>query len=94
MAAGERAEKLVVKVVAVGENDERRVFHFRLDHQPPGVKCHRQRLARSLGVPDDADALVAGFAAGLFLGEIAAAAFFQFHRLRRWRRGWFRQRRY
>ena len=77
MAAGKRAEKLVVEVVPVGENDERGIFHRRLDHEPPGVKRHCQRLARSLGVPNHADPFVAGFAAGLFLGKVAAA-FFQF----------------
>ena len=45
MAAGERAEKLVVEVVAVGEDDECGILHFRLDHEPPGVKRHRERFA-------------------------------------------------
>jgi hypothetical protein len=74
VAAGEGAEKLVVEVVAVGETTSRGILHRRLEHEPPGVKRHRERLARALRVPDDADALVARLATGLpALGEVAGA---------------------
>ena len=60
LAARERAEQLVVEVVAVGEHDERRVLHRRVQDHAPGVERHRQALARALRVPDDADPPVAG----------------------------------
>ena len=60
VAVGERAEELVVEVVAVGEHDQRRVRHLRLLHELAGVEGHREALAAALGVPDDADAVVAG----------------------------------
>ena len=58
VAAGERAEKLVVQIVAVREHNERRILHRRFQHQPPGVERHRERLARTLRVPDHANAPV------------------------------------
>jgi hypothetical protein len=65
LAAGERAEELVVEVVAVGEHDQGRVLHRRLADDAPGVEGHGQALARALRVPDDANAPVAGLAARL-----------------------------
>ena len=62
-AAGERAEELVVEVVAVGDHDDRRVRHPRVEDDPPRVERHRQALARALSVPDNANPPVAGVAA-------------------------------
>ena len=62
-AAREGAEELVVEVVAVGEHDERRVRHRRVQDHAAGVEGHRQALAGALRVPDDADAPVARVAA-------------------------------
>ncbi len=59
LAAREGAEELVVQVVAVGEDDERRVLHRRLLDELAGVEGHREALAAALRVPDDADAAVA-----------------------------------
>ncbi len=64
-AAGEGAEELFVQVVSVGDDDDGRVLHRRIEDQPPGVESHAQALARTLRVPDDTDAPVAGLAAGL-----------------------------
>src|SRR2546428_500057 len=36
-AACESGEQLVVEVVAVGDHDDRRVFHRRVQDQPPGI---------------------------------------------------------
>jgi hypothetical protein len=55
-AAGEGAEDLVVQVVSVGDDDDRRVLHRRIEDQPPGVEGHAQALAGTLGVPDAAGA--------------------------------------
>ena len=63
LAAGEGAEELVVEVVAVGEDDDGRVRHRRVQDDAAGVEGHRQALARALRVPDDADAPVARLAA-------------------------------
>src|SRR5690606_26490732 len=46
-----------------------------LANDPPGVEGHRQALARPLGVPDHADAPVAGLAAGPPARLVAPAAF-------------------
>ena len=62
LAAGERAEKLVVEVVAIRQHDDRRVLHPRLADDSAGKEGHGQALARPLGVPDDADAPVARIA--------------------------------
>ena len=64
LAHAERAEKLVVEVVAVGEHDERRVFHRGVLDDLPGVERHEQALAGALRVPDDADLAVAVRAGG------------------------------
>ena len=58
LAKAERAEQLVVEVVAVGQHDERRVRHRRVLDDLAGVECHQQALARALGVPDHADLAV------------------------------------
>ena len=71
LAAGEGAEELVVEVVAVGEDDDGRVLHRRLADDGAGVEGHRQALAGALGVPDDADAAVAGLAARPTAGLVA-----------------------
>ena len=72
VAAGEGAEELVVEVVAVGQDDDRRVRHRGLEDHPAGVEGHRQALARALGVPDDADPPVAGVAARVRARLVAA----------------------
>ena len=59
LAARERAEQLVVEVVAVGQHDDRRVLHRRVQDDAPGVERHRQALAGALRVPDHAAAAVA-----------------------------------
>ena len=59
VAGGERAEELVVEVVAVGQDHEGGVGHGRVGDDLAGVEGHGQALARSLGVPDHADPLVA-----------------------------------
>ena len=64
-AAGEGAEQLVVEVVAVGEDDDGRVLHRRVQDDAAGVERHRQALAGALRVPDHADPAVAEVAAGL-----------------------------
>jgi len=74
-AAGKGGEELVVQVVAVGEDDQRRVSHRRLADDAPRVESHGQALARALRVPDHADAPVARSAAGLAAGFIPAGPF-------------------
>ena len=64
LAAGERAEELVVQVVAVREDHDGRVLHRRLADDGPGVEGHGQALTGSLGVPDHPDAPVAKLSAG------------------------------
>ena len=71
-AAGEGAEELVVEVVAVGQDDNGGIAHGRFADDAAGVERHGQALARALGVPDDADAAVAGFAAGVAAGLVAS----------------------
>ena len=63
-APGEGAEELVVEIVAIGEHDDGGIAHGGLADDAAGVERHGQALARALGVPDDADAAVAGLAAG------------------------------
>ena len=72
LAAREGAEELVVEVVAVGQDDDGRVLHRRLARDRAGVEGHRQALARALRVPHDADAAVAGLAAGPSARLVAA----------------------
>ena len=72
VAAAEGAEELVVQVVAVGDDHQRRVLHGRVQDHPPGVKGHGQALARALGVPDHADALVAGLRVARRPGQVGA----------------------
>ena len=74
-AAGEGAEELVVEVVAVGQHDDGRVRHRRVQDHAAGVEGHRQALARALRVPDHADAPVAGLAARPLAGLVAARRF-------------------
>ena len=70
-AARECGEELVVEVVAVGEDDDGGVLHARFAGDAGGVKRHGEALARPLGMPDDADAAVAGFAARPAAGFVA-----------------------
>ncbi len=58
-AHGERAEQLVVEVVAVGEDHEGRVLHRRVGDDLSGVERHQQALAGALRVPDHADTAIA-----------------------------------
>ncbi len=43
-APGELSEQLVVQVIAVGEDDQRRVVHRRMEHHTSGEKGHREAL--------------------------------------------------
>ena len=61
---GESAEELVIKVIAVGEEDDGRVLHGRMSDDLSGIEGHEQALAGALSVPDDADAAVALGAGG------------------------------
>jgi len=80
--ARERAEKLVVQIVAVGEDYDRRVLHRRLLDYRAGVERHSEAFAGALGAPRHAHAPVAGFAARIAsrraalraLGDALAAA--------------------
>ncbi len=74
VAAGKRAEELVVQVVAVGEHDNSWVFHRRVEDQLAGVEDHGERFAGALGMPDHADTAVAGGSARLMAGEVPAGA--------------------
>ena len=74
-AAREGGEELVVEVVAVGQHHYCRVRHRRLADDAPGVEGHGEALARTLGMPDDADAPVARRAARPAAGLVAAAFF-------------------
>ena len=58
-AGRERAEQLVVQVIAVCQHQERRVVHHVVPDDLPRVEYHRQRLPRPLRVPDDPHAAVA-----------------------------------
>ena len=71
-AAREGGEELVVEVVAVGQHDDGGVLHRRLADDAPGIEGHRQALARTLGMPDDADAPVARHATGGAAGLVTA----------------------
>src|SRR5688572_30214007 len=53
-AARERAEELIVEIVAVSDHDDRWVLHRRVQDDATGVKGHRQTLAGSLRMPNDA----------------------------------------
>ena len=75
MAAEKRAEKLVVEVVAIRENDERRILHRRLQHEPAGIKNHCERLARALRMPDHTCAFVARHAFSQWFREVTAGRF-------------------
>jgi hypothetical protein len=55
----EHAEQLAVEVVAVGDDDDGRVFHRHVLHHAGGEAGHRDALAAALGVPHHA-ALAAG----------------------------------
>ena len=71
-AAREGGEELVVEVIAIGEHDEGRVLHRRLADDAAGVERHRQALPRALRVRHHAHAPVAGLAARLAAGLVAA----------------------
>ena len=58
-AAGERAEQLVVEVVAVGEDDQCRILHAGCRIDRPGVEGHREALARPCVCQTTPDAPVA-----------------------------------
>ena len=55
-------------------------MHGRLADDAPGIEGHRQAFARPLGVPDDADTPVAGLAARLAAGFVAARSLGHAHR--------------
>src|ERR1700738_2898997 len=58
MATRERAEKLIVQVITISENDNRRILETGIKRQPSGVEDHRQTLTRSLRMPHHASAFV------------------------------------
>ena len=64
LATRKGTKELVVKVVAIGQDDDGRVLHRQLARDRASVEGHCQALARTLCVPDDTDAAVAK-AAGL-----------------------------
>ena len=74
-AAREGGEELVVEVVAVGQHHHGRVCHRRLADDATGVERHGEALARTLGMPDDADPPVARRATRPAAGLVAAAFF-------------------
>ena len=59
LAIAEGLEKLLVKVIAVGDDDQRRVVHRFGQDQLAGVEDHGEALAAALRMPDHAGALVA-----------------------------------
>ena len=59
LAHAERAEELIVEIVAVGQHDQRRVLHRRMLDDLARVERHQQALAGALRVPDHADLAVA-----------------------------------
>ena len=71
-AAAEGAEQLIVQVVAVGQDHQRRVAQFRLHDQLPGEEHHGQALAAALGVPHHAAPAVPAQTAGLHGGPHGA----------------------
>ena len=73
LTAGEDPVKLIVKVVAICQDDERRILHGRVLDDLPGVKQHGEALAAALSMPDDADTLIpcgTGGFEGMFYGFI------------------------
>ena len=50
LTLGELRVKLIVKVVSVGDNNDRRAFKLRL--QQMGVEYHRQRFSAALRMPE------------------------------------------
>ena len=61
MQRREGAEELIVQVVAVGDDHDGGVLHGGMQDDAPGIKGHGQAFAGALGMPDHADAMVAGF---------------------------------
>src|SRR5207249_7578475 len=57
--SSERAEKLIVEVVAIGNHDDRRVLHLGMQDHTPRIEGHRQALAGTLRVPDNPNPAVA-----------------------------------
>ena len=45
LAHAERGEELVIQVIAIGDNDEGRVFHRRMLDDLSGVENHQKTLA-------------------------------------------------
>ena len=50
-AALKLPKKLIVKIIAIGEHDERRVLHRRVADDAGGVEEHRKALPAPLRVP-------------------------------------------
>src|SRR5438034_4025045 len=69
------SEELIIEIVPIGNNDDGRILHGRLEHKSPGIERHAQRFARPLRVPDHADTPVAFFAARYGAREITAMRF-------------------
>ena len=61
----ERAEQLIVQIVAVGDDDDGGVFQSRIANEQASVESHQQAFARSLSMPDHAYSLIARRLSGL-----------------------------
>src|SRR5713101_7833432 len=65
VAPRERSEELIIQIVSIREHNDSRVLHLRLKDEPSRIEDHRQRLTRSLRVPNDTHTPVARRAARL-----------------------------
>src|SRR5437867_3958672 len=75
MATGKCAKELIVKIVAVGDDNDCRILHCGMHHNATRIECHRQTLARALRVPDDANASIAPLGFALSFGKVRSAFF-------------------
>ena len=50
-----RTKKLIIQIVAIRQNHNRRILHHRIPNNSPGVKSHRQTLTRPLRMPHHAN---------------------------------------
>lgn len=82
-----RAKELIIEIVAIRQNDNRRILHRRIADNSPGIKSHSQTLTRPLRMPHHANALIARRSTRLLPRFITSAPFrtptprmLQFHR--------------
>src|SRR5262245_48101582 len=59
LATSEGPKKLVIEVIAVGDDHQSWVLHCWVKDDSPGVERHRKTLARTLRVPDNTRTSVA-----------------------------------